>query len=43
MITNSLQHEPISEADISRLVDAFYGRVRQDATIEPIFNQAVED
>ena len=35
--------QPISEADISRLIDAFYIRVRGDATIGPIFDQAVED
>lgn len=34
---------PISEAEISTLVDAFYLKVRRDATIGPIFNRAVED
>jgi hemoglobin len=31
------------EADIGRLVRAFYGRARRDAQLGPIFNAAVED
>jgi hemoglobin len=34
---------PITEAEIDTLVDAFYARVREDATIGPIFNQQIED
>jgi len=34
---------PISQAEISTLVDAFYLKVRSDATIGPIFNRAVRD
>jgi hemoglobin len=34
---------PISEVDISALVDAFYAKVQHDAVIGPIFNEAVED
>ena len=37
------QREPISEAEISTLVDAFYLKVRADASIGPIFNRTVED
>src|SRR5690606_33459243 len=29
--------------DIRSLVDTFYGKVRNDATIGPIFNQVIED
>jgi truncated hemoglobin YjbI len=32
---------PITEAEIDTLVDAFYARVREDATIGPIFNQQI--
>ncbi|MGJ3262420.1 MAG: group III truncated hemoglobin [Salinarimonas sp.] len=28
---------PISEADVTRLVHAFYGRVRQDTVLGPVF------
>jgi len=30
-------------ADIKRLVDAFYGRVRQDELLAPIFNEKIGD
>lgn len=33
----------ITEADIARLVPAFYDRVREDAVLGPIFNHAIED
>jgi len=33
----------ITEADIDRLVPAFYARVRQDAVLGPIFDSAIED
>lgn len=33
----------ISEGDITRLVPAFYERVRQDAVLGPIFNDAIDD
>lgn len=33
----------IDEADIARLVDAFYERVRADNLLGPIFNAQVED
>jgi hemoglobin len=33
---------PITEAEISTLVDTFYDRVRLDPEIGPIFNAAVE-
>jgi len=32
-----------TEADITRLVHAFYARVRQDALLGPIFNAHVDD
>src|SRR5580700_10392311 len=34
---------PINEAEIDTLVETFYARVREDATIGPIFNKQVED
>ena len=33
----------IDEAGIARLVHAFYARVRADAELGPIFNDAIED
>lgn len=33
----------ISASEISDLVDAFYAKVRQDPTIGPIFNAAIDD
>ncbi len=33
----------ISEEDIGRLVPAFYERVRADAVLGPIFDQAIDD
>lgn len=33
----------ISEEDITRLVPAFYARVREDPVLGPIFNGAIED
>lgn len=33
----------IDEAGLRRLVDAFYARVRRDAELGPIFNEAVEN
>ena len=33
----------IDEAGLARLVDAFYARVRADAGLGPIFNDAIED
>jgi hemoglobin len=33
----------IPDRDISRLVDAFYGRVRQDAELGPVFEAAIGD
>ena len=34
---------PIGEADIALLVDRFYAKVRRDAVIGPLFNEAVAD
>ena len=33
----------MTDADLQRLVDAFYAKVRQDAVLGPLFNAAVED
>jgi len=33
----------IDEQDLSRLVDRFYARVRQDPALGPVFNDAVAD
>ena len=33
----------MTEAEIARLVDLFYARVRQDSELGPLFNQAVDD
>src|SRR3546814_17764146 len=40
-LVNSTQR--IDETGLSRLVDAFYARVRTDAELGPIFNDAVHD
>ena len=34
---------PIDDASLARLVDAFYARVRADAELGPIFNDAIGD
>lgn len=34
---------PVSEADLERVVPAFYARVRDDALIGPVFNDAIHD
>lgn len=34
---------PVTEQDIARLVPVFYSRVRADAVLGPIFNEAIED
>lgn len=36
-------HPQITEASLERLVRTFYGRVREDALLGPVFNAAVED
>ncbi len=36
-------HEHISEADLERVIPAFYARVREDALIGPVFNAAIDD
>jgi hemoglobin len=33
----------VTEAEIARLVDLFYARVRRDSVLGPLFNQAVGD
>ncbi|MDF0490091.1 group III truncated hemoglobin [Sphingomonas sp. H39-1-10] len=33
----------IDEAGLERLIDAFYARIRVDAELGPIFNDAIED
>lgn len=34
---------PITEEDIARLVPRFYARVRRDAVLGPIFDNAIDD
>lgn len=34
---------PLSEEDLTRLVDTFYARVREDPMLGPIFNGAIQD
>jgi hemoglobin len=33
----------VTEADIARVVDLFYARVRRDPVLGPLFDQAVDD
>ncbi|MDQ2879126.1 MAG: group III truncated hemoglobin [Pseudomonadota bacterium] len=35
--------DTLAEADLERLVPAFYARVRDDALIGPVFNRAIDD
>ncbi|MGN6376041.1 MAG: group III truncated hemoglobin [Sphingomonas sp.] len=37
------RHTAITEPAIRELVDTFYARVRQDAFIGPVFNDAIDD
>lgn len=37
------QFDDIDETGIAELVDRFYGKVRQDALIGPLFNSAIQD
>ena len=39
----SLAAPSLTEADIARVVPAFYAQVRQDAVLGPIFNDAIDD
>jgi hemoglobin len=39
----SAQYNEVTEATIKLLVDAFYARVRRDATLGPIFDAAIAD
>ena len=39
----SMSIEGITEESLKALVDLFYGRVRQDPLIGPVFNGAIED
>ena len=34
---------PVTDADLQRLVDAFYAKVRGDAVLGPVFGTAVEN
>lgn len=40
---NGMNSIPMDEGQLVRLVDVFYGRVRADARLGPIFNDAVAD
>ncbi len=38
-----MKHEAITEASLRHLVEQFYGRVRADPLIGPVFNRAIAD
>lgn len=38
-----METDDIKEADLKRLVNLFYSRVRQDPELGPVFNDAVSD
>ena len=38
-----MKHSKVSEAALRTLVESFYGKVRDDGLIGPVFNGAVED
>lgn len=38
-----MSHDGITEESLTALVDAFYARVREDALIGPVFNDAIRD
>lgn len=38
-----MTNPPIDEAALQRLIPAFYARVREDAVLGPIFNNAIDD
>lgn len=38
-----MDSRPVTEDDIDRLVEAFYGRVRADEVLGPIFDGAIDD
>ena len=38
-----MKHDTVSEAALRGLVESFYGRVRDDALIGPVFNGAIDD
>lgn len=42
-MTETEAAQPVTEAEIGAVVDAFYFRVQQDSVIGPIFIEAVED
>ena len=39
----TMRMEQVTEEGIVRLVDAFYGKVRRDAVIGPVFDKAIGD
>ncbi|QAY76707.1 group III truncated hemoglobin [Sphingosinicella sp. BN140058] len=38
-----MKHERVTEEAIAALIETFYGKVRQDALIGPVFNEAIGD
>jgi hemoglobin len=38
-----MKHDGITEQSLTMLVNAFYARVREDALIGPVFNDAIHD
>jgi len=39
----SPQHDILNLADVKLLVDTFYGKVRADALLAPVFNERIQD
>jgi hemoglobin len=38
-----MRHDPLTDEALQQLVDLFYGKVREDALLGPVFNAAVAD
>ena len=43
IVRRALKRSEITEAGLKALVETFYGRVRQDPLIGPVFNRAIDD
>jgi len=39
----SSQHDILTLDDVKQLVDTFYGKVRADAILAPVFNERIQD
>jgi hemoglobin len=42
-LQDSMNDESITEENLQKLVETFYGKVREDPLIGPVFNGAIED